>query len=459
MKKQRDKKLAKELAAHLDAGMHEPTDADSAEMQDLLAIYACLDNAVEEPSPKLQRWVKRLLKESSFRERVAAWVGRFRERWLSWLPRRLHPALAAGVMVVVAFVAVQVFLRAPRQLSHTANNEEVLYRNTALAEQGAYDAHERGRTVEPDSPPEVAAGLVTEFETGDGAGWALATSRLSSGEAGGQVRYYGAVEVQDAADAVQPGAVAPADDGSSGDGRMVVRRASLALVVQDAEAGFARVQEIAADQGGGVFSLETGKTAQGSLQTTVSIQVPVDACDSTLAQLRALDAELIAERVTSQDVTAEYVDLDARARNLELAEGEIQELLESAQERGEKSREILKIYDELVDIRQRIEQLKGQMVLLSHSAALARIDVALIPEEIAPEPPAPAGFDAGHVLREAWEEVVRIFENIATFFIRTFAYAPLILPPVLVVVLAVWLVVRKVRRRNAEADKEDAVDK
>ena len=65
----------------------------------------------------------------------------------------------------------------------------------------------------------------------------------------------------------------------------------------------------------------------------------------------------------------------------------------------------MSIYDELTDIRQQIEQLKGQMTLLEHSAALARIDVALIPEEIAPEPPAPEGFNAGRVLREAWEEV------------------------------------------------------
>ena len=224
------------------------------------------------------------------------------------------------------------------------------------------------------------------------------------------------------------------------------------------ELGSARVQEIAAEQGGSIYSLETGQTAQGSLQTTVSIQVPVEACDLVLAQLRALDvnAELIGERVASQDVTADYVDLDARVRNLELAEGEIQELLESAQERGEKSREILKIYDELTGIRERIEQLKGRMVLLSHSAAMARIDVALIPEEIAPEPPAPDEFDAGHVLREAWEEVVRVFENIATFFIRAFAYAPLILPPVLAVALAIWLVVRRVRRRAAAANEEDA---
>jgi hypothetical protein len=453
MKKQSNKKLAKELAARLDAGDLEPTGADSAEMQDLLALYACLDSVVEEPSPKLQRWVKRLLRESRFSGWIAAWVERFRARWLAWLPRRYHPALAGGVAVLMVLVLA---MSIPSALGPGLDNSRA--RVPAGNEGRGYFAAVRSdstiedlaRTVDaPEAPANPDESFAYEFETVD---------------ADGQVGYSDVGEVQDTLK-VQPGAVSPVDAESSGervgtephasdDGRMIVRRAAFTFVVQDTGTSFARVQEIAAESGGGIYSLESGKTPRGSLQTTVSIQVPVDACDQVLAQLRGMDAELLSEQVTSQDVTASYVDLDARVRNLELAEGELQELLEAARERGEKSQGILSIYDELVNIRQQIEQLKGQMTLLEHSAALARIDVALIPEEIAPEP---AGFDAGRVLREAWEEVVRIFEDIAAFFIRAFAYAPLILPPLLVAALVVWLVVRRVRRRAAVSeDGEEA---
>lgn len=465
MKKQSEKKLAKELAARLDAGVLEPDDADGAELQDLMAIYACLEDVVEEPHPSLRRWVKRSLEEGSFRERAAAWVGRLRERYLSWLPRRYHPALAGAAAVLIALLLL---VSIPSPLGRP--DQVVGYQDGVLYNAANVEPSSEGRVrAAVDASTAPSEGAVTESADDDGVTWAYDSlgRRVASGEAA-EANYDGMVVIgtDDTAGEAQAGYAAPADTPGNvqfawpeslggEEGRMIVRRASMAFVVQDAAASFARVEEIATDQGGGVFSLETGKTAQGSMQTFVSIQVPVEACNDTLAQLRALDAELIAERVTSQDVTAEYVDLAARARNLELAEAEIQQLLESAEERGEKSKEILNIYDELTDIRERIERLKGQMILLEHSAAMARIDVALIPEEIAPEPPEPRGFDAGHVLRQAWEEVVHIFEDIATFFIRAFAYAPLTLPPLLVVGLVAWLVVRRVRRNAAAGGEAD----
>ncbi|MBN1812482.1 MAG: DUF4349 domain-containing protein [Anaerolineae bacterium] len=456
MKKQSDKKLAKELAARLDAGVLEPTDEDSAEMQDLLATCACLEGAVEEPDPGLQRRVKRSFQESGFTVRVSAWVERVRERWLAWLPRRYHPVLAGVMVVTVVLVAASAFLRTPHRLGYAVDNGRAYNEMYGLdvddSRHARVDAPASSVTLD-DGLSEYPAGSAPALLPGRSSGVVQTSSDEASTDR--SLLYEGSVS--DVTGGGQAGYRVPTDvegSGSSDDGRMVVRRASLTFVVEDAEESFERVQEIAAEHGGGVYSLETGKTSRGSLQTFVSIQVPVAACDQVLAQLRGMDAELLSEQVTSQDVTAEYVDLDARVRNLELAEQELQELLEAARERGEKAQGILSIYDELVNIRQQIEQLKGQMTLLQHSAAMARIDVALIPQEVAPAPP---GFDAGRVLREAWEDVVHIFEDIATFFIRAFAYAPLVLPLLLVVALVVWLVVRRVRRCAAagEGDGRD----
>ncbi len=438
MKKQNDKKLAEKLAACLDAGMLKPADIDNDELQDLLATYTCLEEAVEEPSPKLQRQVRRLLNESSFRGRVSAWVERLRGRWLAWLPRRYHPVLAGVMVVAVVLAAASAFLKIPRRLDYAVGNERV-YSEMYGLDVGLLK-HLDGSA--PALFPGRSSGVVQtsngEASTDSSLLYEGSVSDVTSGE---QESYHVPTDVE--------------GGGSSDDGRMVVRHASLTFVVEDAGESFERVQEIAAEHGGGIYSLETGKTSRGSLQTFVSIQVPVAACDQVLAQLRGMDAELLSEQITSQDVTAEYVDLDARVRNLELAEQELQELLAAARERGEKAQGILSIYNELINIRQQIEQLKGQMTLLQHSAALARIDVALVPQEVAPAPP---GFDAERVLNEAWEEVVHIFEDIATFLIRAFAYAPLILPPLLALTVVVWLAVRRVRHRRAAAVERDGRD-
>jgi hypothetical protein len=444
------KELAGKLAERLDAEVIDPVDGDSAELRDLLETYACLESAIEEPDPNLQGRVKWLLKGRSFRDRVAAWGAAWR-RWRS--ARRLHPALAGGaatIVVLLLLVGVPAMFRPIVQNAQVPNSRVRVPGNN---EDQGFFSDEVGLREDDGFSGDDRPGLDRRFvyeleEDSSGFDGVVKDGILYSSVSDKEVAGAGRVDILDT------------DGSSSGidvdDGRMIVRRAALAFIVEDAETGFIRVQEIAAEYGGGIYSLESGKTAQGSLKTIVSIEVPVETCDVVLTELRMMDAELIAERITSQDVTATYVDLDARVHNLELAEQEIQDLLESAQERGEKSSEIMAIYNRLTTIRQQIEQLKGQMMLIARSAALARIDVSLIPEEIAPEPPPAPGFDPGRVLGEAWEEVVEILENIATFFIRAFAYAPLSLPPVLVVVLVVWLIVRRSRRRRAaEAGEED----
>jgi hypothetical protein len=57
-REQRDKELAEELAARLDAGLLNPTEDDSPELKALLARYSRLQEAVPEPDPDLYKQVK-----------------------------------------------------------------------------------------------------------------------------------------------------------------------------------------------------------------------------------------------------------------------------------------------------------------------------------------------------------------------------------------------------------------
>jgi hypothetical protein len=445
MKRQgkRDKEdLVSELVSRLDDGLLEPMDGDSAELRELLSAYACLERAVEEPTQKLQKRVRQWVRRHGSEKEAPRGLNALWSRWLPKVDRRWYPALSgAAALLLIAVLLVPVMLLLGGRLGSPAG--------------GVYEHYGLDRELTQRDDTGVLYSVTAEDVRSSGAASSVTPGWVWETEQALRVYRYPADDFageQGPTNYLLPG---QAEDGETSDGssdRMIVRRASLALIVQDTEASFRRLQEIAADQGGWISSLETGQTVQGSLQTSVSIQVPVEAFNQMLAQLKAMDAELLSERITSQDVTADYVDLDARARNLELAEQELQELLEAARERGEKAQGILSIYDELVGIRQQIEQLKGQMNLLEHSAAMARIDVALIPEEVAPPPP---GFDAGRVLSDAWKEVVHTLEEIATALLWALAFAPLVLPPLLVVALVVWLVARRLRRRTAEPDAED----
>jgi hypothetical protein len=171
------------------------------------------------------------------------------------------------------------------------------------------------------------------------------------------------------------------------------------------------------------------------------VRVPAESFSATLRQLKALGLEVREEQISSQDVTSDYVDLESRLRNLQLAEAEIGEVLASARERGESSANILRVYDDLNDVREQIEQIRGQMQLLEHTTRTSLITVTLVTEEVIEEAK-PDVFNAGRIVNEAWVNLVGIVQRVTAVLIWAGVHSPLVLVP-LGLIFLVW----RLRRR------------
>lgn len=227
--------------------------------------------------------------------------------------------------------------------------------------------------------------------------------------------------------------------------RMVQQEADLNLVVVDVPATVEQITDLAFAQGGYLTNLESGHTTSGNPRATVQLRVPAEQFFATLSEIKALALEVKTENITSQDVTAQYVDLNARLRNLQLTETEIGDLLATAQDRGESSQEILRIYDDLTDVREQIEQLHGQIQYLEQTVAMSLISVDLVtkPEEIeeVEEELKPDPFSAGETANEAWVNLVNIVQDIVVIVIRIAIHSPLVLLPAGLI----WLVWRRRR--------------
>ena len=100
-----------------------------------------------------------------------------------------------------------------------------------------------------------------------------------------------------------------------------------------------------------------------------------------MSKLRKLAVRVDSENTSTQDVTEEFVDLDAR---LKVLNAEQQQLLSFLQ-RTQSVDESLKVYRELTSVQSQIESIKGRMNYLQKSAAMSTISVNLRPEE-APSP-------------------------------------------------------------------------
>lgn len=234
--------------------------------------------------------------------------------------------------------------------------------------------------------------------------------------------------------------------------RMVIKNASLSIAVDDPSASMDRISSLAEEMGGYVVSANVYQTylsdGQKVPQGTITVRVPAERLQEAMTRIKAeTSLPVINENISSQDITSEYTDLDSRVRNLEAAEKQLQEILD----RATKTEDVLNVFNQLTQVREQIEVLKGQMKYYEQSAALSAISVELIPNA-AVQPVSIGGWQPQGVARDAVQALVNTLKGLATAGIWLVIY---LLPTLLIVfgppILIIFLIIRWLRRRKKTA--------
>ena len=154
--------------------------------------------------------------------------------------------------------------------------------------------------------------------------------------------------------------------------RLIVRNGNLTLEVDKVVEAMDNVTDIAAIMGGYVVSSYKYEDEEG-ISGEISIRIPSDRFDEAFDRLHQIAKAVPYEHTDSRDVTEEYVDLQARLKNLEATELQYLELLKKA----ETVDEMLQVQRELSNVRGLIEQLQGRIKYLERVSEMALIDVSL----------------------------------------------------------------------------------
>src|SRR5574342_1067696 len=184
-------------------------------------------------------------------------------------------------------------------------------------------------------------------------------------------------------------AAAPALGARAGDAttteRLVIKNAALTLVVKDPAISVDSISTLADGLGGFVVSSNVSQASTDAagnkiMRAQIAIRVPADKFLTAIAHLEgmAVGGKADSKNITGEDVTAQYTDLESQLRNLEAAEQQLQKIMDSAT----KTEDVLAVYNQLVAIRGRIEQVKGQMKYYQESAALSLISIDLEPDAL-----------------------------------------------------------------------------
>jgi len=229
--------------------------------------------------------------------------------------------------------------------------------------------------------------------------------------------------------------------------RMIVYTGDLDLQVNDTAETLDKIEVILKNVNGYIATKSVVAFGKDKLRGTISVRIPAAALDTTLSQIKGLAVKVLKETAASSDVTAEYVDLDARRKNLEAYESELQKLLETVRERTGKAEDILAVYNQLTEVRGQIEQLKGRQKYLENTSALATYSIELVPVEEAVVEGEP-GWNPGKIFTESLDGLVRTLQTLAELAIRFIVQVLPILLLCLLPVVIVILILRRLIKRD-----------
>lgn len=162
----------------------------------------------------------------------------------------------------------------------------------------------------------------------------------------------------------------------------LIRTGELSIEVQDYDAVVKRLSELVKDAQGYVAEQSTEQLEHGKRSGRLLLRLPATTFDSGLASLKAL-GKVRSESLNVQDITKEYVDLQAR---LKVKQETARRLAELLRNRTAKLADVLAAEKELARVTEEIESLEGQRRYYDHQVAFCTLEVKLFEPQALVEP-------------------------------------------------------------------------
>jgi archaellum component FlaC len=219
----------------------------------------------------------------------------------------------------------------------------------------------------------------------------------------------------------------------------LVRTAELSLRLESIDKTMVRLRQIVKSKQGDIYDFqdEQPQDSSGHRQTTLTLKVPSNVLDATLAEIAKL-GRVESQGIKSEDVTQQLVDTDARLKNLRQQE----DLTRKIMDRSGSVKDILAVSKELSAIREQIEQLDATVKNLRQQVAYSTINLKI--EESQSANPTSDGF--GVQVGETWKNSTHAAGSLATHLALGLLWLLPFTPFIGVVVGGVYYIIRRRRQ-------------
>ncbi|MDH3494819.1 MAG: DUF4349 domain-containing protein [Acidobacteriota bacterium] len=221
--------------------------------------------------------------------------------------------------------------------------------------------------------------------------------------------------------------------------RKIIRNAILQLESEKPQETQKKIVDIANANGGYVLE-SNARQADNELRNqnrfSVILQVPSAKFDTALSEIRKTGIRVISETVKGQDVTEEFIDVEARLKTKKALEARFLAIMN----RANSVKDALEVERELATVRTEIERIEGRKRSLENLTSLSKVTVHIVP------PTAISASSTGfwYQLQDAVSDG---FEGALTFVLVLVRVLIALIPFLLIVVLPVLLLLRYLWRK------------
>jgi hypothetical protein len=221
----------------------------------------------------------------------------------------------------------------------------------------------------------------------------------------------------EAASAPMPtSALSEPGSGISGIDSKIIKTAYLSVEVEDVFGSIETLKNLASQKGGYLSSTNIQKNNNDRLSGSVIIRVPAAEFENTLTGVRALGTVRSAS-TQGQDVTEEYVDLQAQKNSYQNQLAQYNEIMKKAVN----VEDVITVQQQIDRVQTELNRLEGRLKYLD-----SRIDLSTITVNL--QEPEPVGGETGHnFVTTINEGIAGFFAMIDAIIILLFTLLPLII--------------------------------
>ncbi len=217
--------------------------------------------------------------------------------------------------------------------------------------------------------------------------------------------------------------------------RKIILNADAKFETLEFDSTIAKLTQYLEEAGGRVKESQTDNSAYSTRRATYTFNIPASNYSSFIKNISSLE-HLLSLNESSDDVTRQYVDTEARIKSLTIQKERLEEYLS----RAETVEDLITLQNRLSSVQYEIESYTANKLTMDELVTYSTVTVTVKEVEIVtePTPPTPVKFSSKLVraLQNGWNGTVDFVQG---FILFTAEFLPLILLLIAIIVLAIIL--------------------